>query len=58
MCSAEMLVVYEAIGEGKKLKKTLSTLLKINNVPLIVGVDSKDLCTSLSTCRNSNEKSI
>ena len=55
--AAEILAASEAIDEGKTLKRALSTLLRIT-VPLIVAVDSKDLYTSLSTRRNSIDKSI
>ena len=55
--AAEILAASEVIDEGKTLKAALSALLMIR-VPLIVAVDSKDLYTSLSTRRNSIDKSI
>lgn len=55
--AAEILAASEAIDEGKTLKTALSTLLAIP-VRLIIIVDSKDLYTSLSTRRNSIDRSI
>lgn len=55
--SAEIIAVSEAIDEGKVIKNASSQLLGID-VPLIVATDSKDLYSSLSTQRNSIDKSI
>jgi len=55
--AAEVLAASEAVDEGKVLKSAMTRLLGIN-VELIVIVDSKDLYTSLSTQRNSIDRSI
>ena len=55
--AAEILAVGEAVDEGKTLKSAVSTILGIN-VKLLVATDSKDLFNSLSTQRNSIDKSI
>ena len=55
--SAEVLAVGEAIDEGKILKSVVSTIIGVN-VKLLVATDSKDLFNSLSTQRNSIDKSI
>lgn len=57
IAAAEVLAASEAIDEGKILKSTFSTLLS-SPVRLVIIVDSKDLYTSLSTRRNSVDKSI
>lgn len=55
--AAEILAASEAIDEEKMLKMAMSLLL-FNNIPLLVALDSRDLFTSLSTQRNSVDKSI
>lgn len=55
--AAETLSAGEAIDEGKLLAKTFEFLLNVQ-VPLWIAVDSKDLFTTLSTCRNSVDRSI
>lgn len=55
--AAETLAASEAIDEGKVLKKAFSVLFGFT-VPLIIVIDSKDLYTSLSTQRNSIDRSI
>lgn len=57
IAAAEVLAASEAIDEGKILKTTLATLTA-TPVRLILIVDSKDLYTSLSTRRNSIDRSI
>lgn len=47
----------EAIDEGKVLAQTLSAILN-QHVKLYIALDTKDLYTSLSTKRNSIDKSI
>lgn len=54
---AEILAAGESIGSGKRLVKCYQELLNIK-VGLDIVVDTKDLYTTLSTCRNSIEKSI
>lgn len=55
--AAEILAAAKAIDEGKILKQAMSTLLGLP-IRLIVALDSRDLFTSLSTKRNSVDKSI
>lgn len=55
--AAEIIAVGEAIDDGKTLKSALTALLGIS-VQLVVVTDSKDMYTSLSTQRNSVDKSI
>lgn len=55
--AAEILAVGEAIDEGKLIKSAVSHAL-CANVKLLVATDSKDLFNSLSTQRNSIDKSI
>lgn len=55
--AAEIMAVGEAIDDGKVLKSALSTILGFK-LQLTVITDSKDLYTSLSTQRNSVDKSI
>ena len=55
--AAETLAAAEAIDEGKTLKSTLTSVLQID-VPFYLVVDTKDLYTSLSTKKNSIDKSI
>ena len=57
MPAAEILAASEAIDEGKMIAKTVSQLLGIP-IPLTILVDSKDLFTSMSTQRNSIDRSI
>lgn len=55
--AAEILAAGAGIGEGKVLVQTFQALLR-TKVDLSVAVDSKDLFNSLSTCRNSTDRSI
>ena len=55
--AAEILAVGEAIYERKLIKSSFSHSL-CANVNLLVATDSKDLFNSLSTKRNSIDKSI
>eukprot|EP00171_Calliarthron_tuberculosum_P001315 IDg1315t1 len=55
--SAEILAAGEAIDEGKNVANAYQKLLGLK-VDLIVVVDSKDLFTTLSTCRNATDRSI
>lgn len=55
--AAEILAAGEAIDEGKTIAHAYSILLG-QHVDLIIAVDSKDLFQSLSTQRNSIDKSI
>eukprot|EP00171_Calliarthron_tuberculosum_P001292 IDg1292t1 len=55
--SAEILAAGEAIDMGKTIVKSYERLLNVKVDNLIV-VDTKDLYSSLSTCRNSIDKSI
>lgn len=55
--SAEILAAGQAIQEGKVLRESLQTILGTKR-DLWVAVDRKDLYTSLSTQRNSIDKSI
>ena len=55
--SAEILAAGEAIDEGKVIKRVIGKVHNFNP-DLIVVVDSKDLFTSLSTKRDSIDKSI
>lgn len=55
--AAEILAAFEAIDEGKTLSKAFSSLLGIA-VGLIIALDTKNLYTSLSTRRNSIDRSI
>lgn len=57
IAAAEILAAFEVIDEEKTLKTALSNLLLIP-VLLVIIVDSKDLYTSLSTRRNSIDRSI
>lgn len=54
---AEVLACGDAIDEGKLIAQTYWLLLG-HDVHLYVAVDSKDLWSSLSTCRNPEDKSI
>ena len=55
--AAEILAAGAAIDEGKMLVKAYEKLLNVS-VAHIVAVDSKDLFTTLSTCRNATDRSI
>ena len=55
--AAEVLAVGEGLDEGKVIKSVISLVLN-HSVKLLVATDSKDLFTSLSTQRNSIDKSI
>lgn len=55
--AAEILATSEAIDESKMIAHAYMELLNLN-VPVHVCVDSKDLFTSLSTQRNSIDRSI
>ena len=55
--AAEILAAGEAIDDGKMLTQTLSILLG-RKIELLIVLDSKDLFTSLSTQRNSIDKSV
>lgn len=55
--AAEILAASESMDEGKILKKTMTKVLQVP-LRLIVALDSRDLFTSLSTQRNSIDKSI
>lgn len=55
--AAEILAAGEAIDEGKMIAHTVSLLFGIK-VELIIILDSKDLFTSLSTQKNSIDKSV
>lgn len=55
--AAEVLAAAEAIDEGKTLKSAMSILLRMP-IRLLIALDSRDLFTSLSTQRNSIDKSI
>lgn len=55
--AAEILAAGEAIDEGKMLARTVSSIYN-TRIPLVISLDSRDLCTSLSTQRNSVDKSI
>ena len=55
--TAKILAVGEAVDEGKIIKSVRITILGIT-VKLLVATDSKDLFNSLSTQRNSIDKSI
>lgn len=55
--AAEILAAGEAIDEGKVLAKAYEVLLGMN-IDLLIAVDSKDLFETLSTCRNSIDRSI
>ena len=57
IAAAEILAASAAIDEGKILKSTFS-LLMATPIQLVIIVDSKDLYTSLSTHRNSIDKSV
>ena len=54
--SAETLAAGEAIDEGKVLVKALEELLS-TEVSLCMFVDSKDLFSTLSTCRTASDRS-
>lgn len=54
--AAKILAPSEAIDEGEMLKIAL-TLLRYNNITLLVALDSRDLFTTLSTQRNIVDKS-
>lgn len=55
--AAQILVATETVDEGKAVKCEMSCLLRLS-VPLIILLDSCDLFNSLSTPRNSTNKSI
>lgn len=55
--TAETLAAGEGIDEGKVIAKTFEVLLG-TEVQLFIVVDSKDLFTTLSTCRNASDRSI
>lgn len=55
--AAEVLAAGDGIDEGQMLTRTLSSICGVD-VRLIVALDSKDLFTSLSTQRQSIDKSI
>ena len=55
--AAEIFAAAEGIDEGKTIAKAYSELLDME-IKLRIAVDSKDLFTSLSTQRNSIDKSI
>lgn len=55
--AAEILAAGAAIDEGKLVRKAFQKLLNVD-VTLSIAVDSKDLFTTLSTCRNSADRSI
>ena len=55
--AAEILAAGEAIDEGKLLKFAVSTLLPFT-IDFMLVVDSRDLYNTLSTCRNSADRSI
>lgn len=57
IASSEVLAAGEGVDEGKQLARTYKKLLQLD-VPLTVLVDSKDLFTSISTCRVPEDKSI
>ena len=55
--SAKIFATGDAIDEGKALVKALNELLNMN-IELWIAVDSKDLFTTLSTCRLASYRSI
>ena len=55
--AAEILAASEAIDDGKMLARTLSYIYK-SRIELVILLDSKDLYNSLSTQRNSVDKSV
>ena len=55
--AAEILAAGEAIDEGKLLRLALTTILPLN-IDFMLVLDSRDLFNSLSTCRNSADRSI
>lgn len=57
IASAEVLAAGDAIDDGKLIANVYKVLLGID-VHLYVVVDSKDLFSSLSTCRTPEDKSI
>ena len=57
MTSAQTLAAGEAIDEGKIVVQAVEELLR-TEVKLCIVVDSKDLLTTLPTCRFATERSI
>lgn len=57
IASAEILAVGEAIDEGKIIARSYEALLGIKTELWIV-LDSKDLYTTLTTCRNASDRSV
>ena len=55
--AAEILAAGEAIDEAKVLVKAYQVLFGIH-IDLLLALDSKDLFDTLSTCRNSADRSI
>ena len=55
--AAEILAAGEAIDEGKVLVNAYRVLLGMD-IDLMISLDSKDLFETLSTCRNSIDRSI
>lgn len=55
--AAEILAAGEAIGEGKILANAYRVLLDMD-INLTISLDPKNLFETLSTCRNSIDRSI